>query len=121
VTTGFHIWTSGIQDNKKSVSWCTKKGPAENFPMNWATDQMMNGGCISLILSNTSFAESTFTPRDCATVQNFVCEVRRFVDRLFESALTHPFINRKLRSYLKLISRKKSAKTSTMSLWVCIQ
>lgn len=72
---GFSLWTSGMRDKNKIESWCSKKAPAENWPINWASGQMLNEGCISLILSNNNLTESTFTLNDCATAQNFVCEV----------------------------------------------
>jgi glutaredoxin-related protein len=75
VMCGFSLWTSGMRDKSKSVSWCTKKGPAENGPMNWASNQLLNEGCISLTFSNINVTDSKYTLMDCATVQNFVCEV----------------------------------------------
>jgi hypothetical protein len=74
-TSGFNLWTSGIQDKRKVVSWCSKKFAAENGPINWSAGQMPSTGCIALALSNSTVNESTFAVGDCKVAQYFVCEV----------------------------------------------
>jgi hypothetical protein len=76
VTTGFILWTSGIQDKNKKLSWCSKKGLVTDEPLNWASGQPSAvDGCLALTLSNSSVNESTFAISDCSVAQYFVCEV----------------------------------------------
>jgi hypothetical protein len=67
-----------MQDKNKKLSWCSKKGSANNEPLNWASGQPSAvDGCLALTLSNSSVNESTFAISDCGVVQYFVCEVSR--------------------------------------------
>jgi hypothetical protein len=75
VTSGLSLWTSGIQEKNKKMSWCSKKGSATDDPLNWASGQPAVDGCLALTLSNSSVNESTFALVDCSVAQYFVCEV----------------------------------------------
>jgi hypothetical protein len=66
-----------MQDKNKKLSWCSKKVPATDEPLNWASSQPAVDGCLSLTLSNSSVNQSTFALSDCNVAQYFVCEVRR--------------------------------------------
>jgi hypothetical protein len=74
MTTGINLWTSGMQDKSKVVSWCSKKGASSNDPINWASGQSAADGCMAIKLSNSSVNESTFSLLGCSTSQYFVCE-----------------------------------------------
>jgi hypothetical protein len=75
VTCGFSLWTSGMQDKNKKLPWCSKKVPATDDPLNWASSQPAVDGCLSLTLSNSSVNQSTFALSDCNVAQYFICEV----------------------------------------------
>jgi hypothetical protein len=76
VTSGFSLWTSGMQEKNKKLTWCSKKIPATEEPLNWASGQPAAiDGCLALTLSNSSVNESFFALSDCSVAQYFVCEV----------------------------------------------
>jgi hypothetical protein len=76
VTSGVSLWTSGIQDKYKKTSWCSKKFPATDEPLNWAGGQPPAvDGCLTLTLSNSSANLSTFELSNCNVEHYFVCEV----------------------------------------------
>jgi hypothetical protein len=64
-----------MQVKNKKMKWCSKKDFSTYDPLNWASGQPAVDGCLSLILSNSSVNESTFSLSDCNVAQYFVCEV----------------------------------------------
>jgi hypothetical protein len=66
-----------MQDKNKKLSWCSKKVPATDEPLNWEKGTPAVDGCLALTLSNSSVNESTFAISDCNVAQYFVCEVSR--------------------------------------------
>jgi hypothetical protein len=75
MTCGFSLWTSGIQDISKTVSWCSKKSAADVNTINWASGQTAADGCLAITLSNSTVNASTISLSDCSIAQYFVCEV----------------------------------------------
>jgi hypothetical protein len=75
LTSGFGLWTSGMQAKNKKLSWCSKKDISIVEPLNWGSGQPAVDGCLALTLSNSSVNESTFALSDCSVAQYFVCEV----------------------------------------------
>jgi hypothetical protein len=109
VTSGVSLWTSGIQDKFKKTSWCSKKVPATNEPLNWAGGQPPAvDGCLTLTLSNSSANLSTFELSNCNVEHYFVCEVCRESEAYFH--VMAPQICRKPWQILRLTSCRKTVR-----------
>jgi hypothetical protein len=74
-----NFWTSGFKDTNCN-NWCTNKGVNESISpsMNWLQKTANNplvDKCVTVELNDVDATKSGLKFADCATVNQFICEV----------------------------------------------